>query len=163
MACLKDAECITPWICMISRLSSLFVGREMSRLGFGPGQFFFLTALFGEEGLSQDELSRRVGVDKSNTSRALAKLEEYRLIRRQSDPQNHRVKKVYLEPRALKIRRNFKTIQNRWNEELLRGVSEAEKRVLFSAVKKMAVNAEAVLCGDQPQELVSRQSERKSA
>ena len=163
MACLKDAEVITPWICMISRLSSLFVGREMSRLGFGPGQFFFLTALFGEEGLSQDELSRRVGVDKSNTSRALAKLEEYRLIRRQSDPQNHRVKKVYLEPEALKIRRQFKKIQNRWNQELLRGFSEAEKRALLSAAKKMADNAEAVLCEGQPQELASRQSERKSA
>jgi DNA-binding MarR family transcriptional regulator len=160
---MKDAECITPWICMISRLSALFVGREMSRLGFGPGQFFFLTALFGEEGLSQDELSRRVGVDKSNTSRALAKLEEYRLIRRKSDPRNHRIKKVYLEPGALKIRREFKKIQNRWNEELLSGFSEEEKRVLLSAVKKMADNAEAVLCEGQAQEVLSTESERKRA
>ncbi|MCF8078431.1 MAG: MarR family transcriptional regulator [Desulfobacterales bacterium] len=163
MPCMKDAERITTWICMISRLSTLFVGREMGRLGFGPGQFFLLTALFGEEGLSQDELSRRVGVDKSNTSRALAKLEEYRLIRRQSDPHNHRVKKVYLEPGALKIRKEFKKIQNRWNEDLLSGFSEAEKRVLLSAVKKMADNAEAVLCEEQPQELVSTESGRKSA
>lgn len=163
MACIKETECVTPWICLISRLSTLFVGREMSRLGFGQGQFFFLTALYGEEGLSQDELSRRVGVDKSNTSRALAKLEQYGLIRRQSDPHNHRVKKVFLAPDALKVRNELRKIQNRWNEELLDGFSETEKRVLLSAVRKMAANAETVLGGGQPPELVSTESERKSA
>jgi DNA-binding MarR family transcriptional regulator len=136
MPCVKESECITPWICLISRLSTLFVGREMTRLGFGPGQFFFLTALYGEEGLSQDELSRRVGVDKSNTSRALAKLEQYGLVRRQSDPHNHRVKKVFLEPEALKVR---------------------------NALKKIAVNAETVLCAGQPPELVSAEPQKQSA
>lgn len=70
-----DTDAITPLICQISRWSMRFVGREMSRLGFGPGQFFFLAELFRADGLSQDELSRRVGVDKSNTSRVLARLE----------------------------------------------------------------------------------------
>lgn len=163
MACMKETEYITPWVCFISRLSSLFVGREMSRLGFGPGQFFFLTALYGEEGVSQDELSKRVGVDKSNTSRALAKLEQYGLIRRQSDPHNHRVKKVYLEDRALRVRNEFKKIQTRWNEALLCGFSETEKRALLSAVKKMAANAETVLCEEQPQKLDSTEAKRKSA
>jgi len=134
---------LTPWICRLSRPSTLFVGREMGRIGFGQGHFFFLAELYSEEGLSQDELSRRVGVNKSNTSRALAKLESFGLIRRKSDPDNHKVKKIYLKTKAYEIQKEFRRIQNQWNDTLLNGFSENEKARLLANLKKMAGNAEA--------------------
>ena len=148
MVAASDRMPLTPWICLISRLSTRYVGGEMSRMGFGPGQFFLLSELYAEEGLSQDELSRRVGVDKSNTSRALAKLERYGLVQRKSDPRNHRVKKVFLKPKAYKIRNEFRKIQEKWNNELLNGFGEKEKAALFSSLRKIAENAEAAF--DQP-------------
>ena len=137
-----DNAAMTPWICFISRLSTRFVGGEMSRLGYGAGQFFLLSELYAEEGLSQDELSQRVGVDKSNTSRALAKLEEFGLIRRQSDPENHKVKKVYLEAKALKVRNELKRIQHQWNSKLLVGFTKKEKAAFIASLVKIANNAE---------------------
>lgn len=134
---------LTPWICFISRLSTRFVGGEMSRMGFGPGQFFLLSELYAEEGLSQDELSQRVGVDKSNTSRALAKLEKFGLICRKSDPKNHKVKKVYLRAKAQSVRSEFKKVQRQWNAELLKGFSHKEKAVLIASLVRVANNAEA--------------------
>jgi DNA-binding MarR family transcriptional regulator len=134
---------LTPWICFISRLSTRFVGGEMSRMGFGPGQFFLLSELYAEEGLSQDELSQRVGVDKSNTSRALVKLEKFDLIKRKTDPQNHKVKKVYLRAKALKVRNEFKKIQRQWNTKLLKGFTKKEKAALIASLVKIANNAEA--------------------
>jgi len=134
---------LTPWICFISRLSTRFVGSEMSRMGFGPGQFFLLSELYVEEGLSQDELSQRVGVDKSNTSRALVKLEKFDLIKRKVDPQNHKVKKVYLRAKALKVRNEFKKIQRQWNTKLLKGFTKKEKAALIASLIKIANNAEA--------------------
>ena len=105
--------------------------------------FFFLSELYCEEGLSQDELSRRVGVDKSNTSRALAKLERYGLIRRESDLKNHRVKRVYLEPKAREIKNEFIKIQEKWNTVLVAGFSEKYKNRLMSDLNNMAKNAKA--------------------
>jgi DNA-binding MarR family transcriptional regulator len=140
-----DHAALTPWICFISRLSTRFVGGEMSRMGFGPGQFFLLSELYAEEGLSQDELSQRVGVDKSNTSRALAKLEKFDLIQRRSDPKNHKVKKVYLRPKAHKVRDEFKKIQRQWNTRLLKGFTKNEKAALISSLVKIAGNAEAAV------------------
>ena len=138
-----DYTVLTPWICFISRLSTRFVGGEMSRMGFGPGQFFLLSELYAEEGLSQDELSQRVGVDKSNTSRALAKLEKFGLIQRKNDPNNHKVKKVYLRSKAHRVRKEFKEIQQQWNEELLKGFTKKEKAALITSLIKIANNAEA--------------------
>ena len=138
---------LTPWICFISRLSVRHVGGEMGRMGYGPGQFFLLAELYEEEGLSQDELSRRVGVDKSNTSRALAKLETFGLIRRKTDPENHKIKKVFLRSKAWVIRDQFKKIQAQWNAELLRGLTEKEKAALLKGLQKVALNAEAAFHG----------------
>lgn len=137
----ENKDSLNPWICLISRLSTRYFGREMSRLGFGPGQFFFLSELYREEGLSQDELSRRVGVDKSNTSRALTKLESYGLIRRESDLINHRVKRVFLEPKAREIKNEFIKIQEKWNSILVGGFSKKHENRLMSDVKGMADNA----------------------
>ncbi len=139
----ENKDSLTPWICLISRLSTRYFGREMSLLGFGPGQFFFLSELYREEGLSQDELSRRVGVDKSNTSRALTKLEFYGLIRRESDLKNHRVKRVYLEPKAREIQNEFIKIQEKWNAALVAGFSRKYENRLMSDLKDMANNAKA--------------------
>lgn len=140
----SDKAPLTPWICLISRLSMRFIGGEMKRMGFGPGQFFLLSELYAEEGLTQDELSKRVGIDKSNTSRALAKLEQNGLIKRQNDWKNHKVKKVFLTPIAHKIKKEFRKIQSQWNAELLNGFKEEEKTALFSSLKKIAGNAESV-------------------
>lgn len=139
----ENKEPLTPWICLISRLSTRYFGREMNRLGFGPGQFFFLSELYCEEGLSQDELSRRVGVDKSNTSRALTKLESYGLIRRESDLENHRVKRVYLEVKAREIKNEFIKIQEKWNSILVAGLSKKYEKRLMTDLKDMANNAKA--------------------
>lgn len=149
-------ELLIPWVCRISRLSTLFMGREMGNIGFGSGQFFLLSELFNEEGLSQDELSRRVGVDKSNTSRALAKLEQYGLVYRRANPENYKEKKVYLRPKALVIRDEFKAIQQQWNEKLLKGFSAAEKRALLTSLIKMAGNAQSSLDAENFQDTSQR-------
>jgi DNA-binding MarR family transcriptional regulator len=147
---------ITPWICAISRASSQYVCREMSLLGFGPGQFFFLAELFRNEGLTQDELSRRVGVDKSNTSRALAKLERYGLVRRERDKDNHRVRRVFLQPAAHAVKLSFFDIQARWNSHLMNGLSAGEKKSLLAAVRKIAINAGSPLKPKKTEGVVRR-------
>lgn len=139
----KSIDAVSPWICRIARMSIRYMGSEMERLGFGPGHFFLLAALYKEEGISQDELSRRVGVNKSNTSRALLKLEKYGLIRREGSSENHREKIVYLEQKAREFENEFKKIQQRWNTLLLEGLSEETKTKLLPVLKEISKNAEA--------------------
>lgn len=134
---------VSPWICRIARMSIRFMGNEMEQIGFGPGHFFLLAALYQEEGICQDELSRRAGVNKSNTSRALLKLEKYGLVRRENSSKNHREKIIYLEQKAREFEKEFRKIQQRWNALLLEGLSEEIKTKLLPALKEISENAEA--------------------
>ena len=141
----RTTEPLTPGICRLSRLSTQFVCKEMSRAGIGQGHFFLLSELYVKEGQSQDELSEKVGVDKSNTSRALGRLEQYGLIRRDSNPDNHKEKRVFLTPKAREIEPFFRSIQKEWNRSLLDGFTDKEKQFLFSAINKMLENAHSII------------------
>ena len=122
-----EKQTIAGWIHFISNLTRRHHGRKMSENGFGFGYFSYLVEIFFEEGLSQDELSSRVGSDKSNTSRIVSELEKARLIRRGSDPENHRVKRIYLEPKARQIEEEFLEIRSKWHAVLCEGFSEQRK------------------------------------
>jgi len=144
---MTENNLLMPWICYVSRLSTRFVGGELGRMGFGAGHFFLLSELYIEDGLSQDELSRRVGFEKSNTSRSLARLEEFGLIQRKTDPENYKVRKVYLTPKAHDFREQFRKVQGDWNNDLLSGFSEKEINGLLASLKKIAANAESRIYG----------------
>jgi hypothetical protein len=58
------------------------------------------------------------------------------------------VKKVFLKPKAHKIKKIFRELQEYWNSELLKGFNEKEKADLFSSLRRIAENAEAAF--DEP-------------
>jgi len=94
-------------IAMLYRMAGLYSGKELPRLKIGAGQYIFLAALFDEQGQSQDELTRKVYVDKGNTARALSKLEGRGYIRRIPDKNDQRKKRIYLESGAMEIEKEF--------------------------------------------------------
>src|SRR4051812_48351920 len=72
--------------------------------GISGGQWRFLRALWLEEGLTQRELSRRVGTTEPTTVTALKSLERNGLIRREPSAEDRRRVHVYLTPAAKKLR-----------------------------------------------------------
>lgn len=64
--------------------------------GFGVGQWFALVALERSEGMSQGEMSRIFGVDPARISRVVQMLKGKGLVRRERDPGDGRVVRLYL-------------------------------------------------------------------
>jgi len=65
-----------------------------------PGQWYFLRALWDEEGLSQRELSRRVGTTEPTTVSALRLLARSGMIERVRNPKDRRTINIYLTDKA---------------------------------------------------------------
>src|ERR687885_1510584 len=64
--------------------------------GVSAGTWFSLTLLARKDGISQGELSQRFEVDPSRVTRLAKKLEREGLLRRERDPEDHRVVRMYL-------------------------------------------------------------------
>ena len=69
-----------------------------------PGQWYFLRALWNEEGLSQRELSRRVGTTEPTTLSALRLLARSGMIERVPNPKDRRTINIFLTDKAREIR-----------------------------------------------------------
>ena len=92
---------------IVSRSFSRALEKRTLPHGVSSGQWRFLRALWLEEGLSQRELSRRVGTQEPTTVTALKSLERNGLIRRVPSPDDRRRVHVYLTPDARKLRKKL--------------------------------------------------------
>jgi DNA-binding MarR family transcriptional regulator len=92
---------------IVSRSFSRALEKRTLPHGVSSGQWRFLRALWLEEGLSQRELSRRVGTQEPTTVTALKGLERNGLVRRVPSVDDRRRVHVYLTPEAKKLRRKL--------------------------------------------------------
>jgi DNA-binding MarR family transcriptional regulator len=130
---------------ILYRLSMMNVRNEMKKLGFGSGDYGFLAMLFIQDGLSQDEISKQMRVDKSYTARAIAKLEKAGMVERRPDPNEHRIRRVFLGEKAFEIEPQFVDMLQQWHSTLIEGVNPDELSILCKVLDQMKVNAETHL------------------
>src|SRR5215207_1006595 len=84
--------------------------RRISPHGVTRGQWYFLRVLWTEDGLSQRELSARVGMMEPTTVIALRSMEKSGLIRRVRSADDKRKAQVWLTPKANRLRNELLSV-----------------------------------------------------
>ena len=96
----------------------------LGELGLSLAQHEILVALRRRPGQTQQELSNRLMLVKSNASALLRKLEARGLIRRSPDPDDTRNKRVRLTRSGLALERRSFAVQNRVIDAMARVMSD---------------------------------------
>lgn len=111
-----------------------------------PGQWFFLRALWIEEGLSQRELSRRVRTTEPTTVSALRLLERNGLIRRVRNVKDRRTINIFLTDQAREMKAQLLPHALDVSKVAKSNVTEAEfqefRRILGKMRENLAAEAE---------------------
>lgn len=108
--------------------------------GVSSGQWRFLRVLWREEGLTQRELSRRVGMREPTTVIALKSLERSGFVVRRKSDEDRRKVHVFLTPQARALQPVLLPAVAEVNTIALRGLSEPEIAVLRKALGQVARN-----------------------
>lgn len=119
-----------------------YLQRELDPYGIGPGQFHFLICLYHRDGISQEELTDLLMVDKATTTRAVSRLEKSGYITRDRDETDKRRYRVRLTEKAFDLRPTLKQILRNWTSGMLEGFDENEIGVLFEFLERLERNAE---------------------
>ncbi len=127
---------------LLYRLTMMNIRKEMKKLGFGAGDYGFLAMLFIQDGMSQDEISNFMRVDKSNTTRAITKLEKSGIVERRPDPEEHRIRRVFLGEKAFEIKPQFIAAIKQWHNALIKNVDPDELGIVIRVLDQMQKNAE---------------------
>lgn len=132
-------EPITYYIGHLYRLGASFLTTKYAPYNMGFGQYQFLMQLYKQDGLSHEELTSRLHVDKSTTTRAIEKLHKEQYVTIQQQKMDKRKYRIYLTPCARDKQREVLQISQDWEDKMTACLSEEEKDVLYLLLKKIAI------------------------
>lgn len=138
---MTQEESFGKWISLLHREAQITIGKQLREFGIGSGQHHVLMTLYRENGLIQDEIARRVCVDKATIGRAIGKLEGKELVRREQDSHDKRAHRVFLTENGRSLEIHVKKILMDWTGVLASGFSEKEHEKAVDILKRMHRNA----------------------
>jgi len=108
--------------------------------GVSIGQWYFLRALWEEDGLTQRELSRRVSMMEPTTVTAVNAMETRGLVRRERNEEDRRKFKVMLTDKGQRLKSKLLPCARAVNELAAKGFSEDEIATLRHLLDRARVN-----------------------
>ena len=114
--------------------------QRIAPYGVTRGQWYFLRALWTEDGLSQRELSQRVGMMEPTTVIALQSMERAGLVRRERSTSDKRRAQVWLTPKAKKLKNRLLPVARHITMQSRVGVSQREFGVFRDVIAQMTAN-----------------------
>ena len=139
------------WLGETWRCANLYRTAQFEPLGIGSYQDSYILNICRTPGIAQEALSRLIYVHKSNVARQLASLEDKGFITRTPDPQDRRSLLVWPTQKAYDAIPAIREAHRSWNERILEGFSEQERREVALYAQRLAENAKRVIAEDEEQ------------
>ena len=114
--------------------------RRLSQYGMTLGQYYFMRALWIEEGLSQRGLSRRVGTTEPTTASVLRLLEKNGLVRRVRNSKDRRTINIFLTQRGRNLKNELLRMAIHINEIATDGFSPKDLENIKRLMTAMKAN-----------------------
>jgi len=125
---------------MTNRAFQLRLRERVEPFGVSPGMWYFLRLLWQKDGLTQRELSRRIGLMDPTAFTALNAMERRGLVRRVKHPTDGRKVNVFLTEQGKSLRKKMLPVAHEIIAEGTRGISTHEIDVLLRMLKKIQAN-----------------------
>lgn len=127
-------------ITLLARKSQIYISGALSKYNLTAAEQPFFMALQHHEGITQEELTTLVCVDKAATARAVKSLEEKGYLRRVQDEQDRRQNRIYLTETAKELGPVVKGELLHFNELLTQGIEGEKLEIIYDALLKMEEN-----------------------
>ena len=106
----------------------------------GYCQMLFLLQLYRQDGISQEELTEKLSIDKGTTARSIKKLEKEGFIIRVKDEHDKRAYKIYLTDKSKEKQDDICNVLQEWESILTENITEEERDTLIKILKKICIN-----------------------
>ena len=121
----------------IARCAALYRQEELASLGLKSCHASYLAAICERPGITQDQLARRIFINKSNVARQLVILEEDGFVERKPSPEDKRAIQVFPTEKARDVMPEIARIFRCWESFVAQDLNEEERALLVSMLEKM--------------------------
>lgn len=136
---------INKTISIIERSNILYRNEVFKEYGLKGYQANYLLEINRHPGISQEELTKTMHIDKSNVARGLIQLSELGYITRTQDSNDLRLLLLYPTEKGSQLTKIISPIFKNQRNYLLQDFNEDEIVVLMSYLEKLKIRAEELL------------------
>jgi len=130
-------DCLCFQVGKIARKMSEITREKVASYDLTTTQFFLLIALYEQDGIFISTLAHKLALRKATLTGLLDRLERDGFTERRADPQDRRVMRIHLTPKAEKLRGELTQIYHENNHMFLSLLSKEEKEVFEQVVCKI--------------------------
>ena len=122
------------------RLVQRYLQQKIGPYGVTLGMWYFLRALWHEDGLTQRELSIVVGTMEPTTLNAIKSMETLGLVRRVRNTEDRRKINIYLTPRGRKLEGELMPLAQEVVEKAVEGFGPSELDAFLGMLSRIQAN-----------------------
>ncbi len=138
-------ESLMKYIGRISRCGVMYRSDKLDAEGLGGHQHIYILKICQNPGITQEQLSKLIYINKSNVARQLAILSEHGFVTRRADPGDRRVQLVYPTEKAMALYPKVRALFLEWNRLLTQDLSEEEYLLLTSYLERLLSRADSII------------------
>jgi MarR family transcriptional regulator for hemolysin len=141
-------DSLMKYINRIHRCAGQYRSVRLPKNELRPHQHIYIFHVCRNPGISQEELTKLICVNKSSVTRQLSMLEKHGYITRETDKDDRRMMRVYPTQEAEELYPKVVCIMKEWNELLLDELSFAEKEQFIKILERLTNRAIQAVEGD---------------
>jgi DNA-binding MarR family transcriptional regulator len=129
-------------VSILHRQSQIYFNYALKEYNITSAEYAFLMYLYRQDGLTQEELSSYLYIDKSATHRAIKSLEKKGYVIKAKDDEDKRYNRVYLSAKAKELKDEIRQRVRRWSEYLREGLEPETVNIVSDVLEKMVAKVE---------------------
>ena len=129
----------------ISRCAQTYRTAALEPSGISASHYFYILVICNHPGMSQEQIAKRLYLNKSSITRALASLEENQLVERRPSDEDKRITLVYPTKKALAALPEVRAAALAWNTFLLEELEDGERTAFLATLEKVTARAKSYI------------------
>lgn len=121
----------------IARCAAQYQSEEMAPFGLKACHASYLVTICRHPGITQDQLAKRIFINKSNVARQLVVLEEGGFVERRPSPDDKRATLVYPTQKAMDILPEIHRVFHDWEAFVAQDLTEEERILAVKMLEKI--------------------------
>ena len=139
----------------ISRLMRTEVDRQVSALGVTRAQWMVLARLARRPGCSQTELADMMEMERATAGRLVDRLEENGLVRREPDPTDRRVRRVFPTELATGQQAQMRAVADAIVDDELSDLNAEQRETLMTLMESVRARLSSIVTASAPATLAA--------
>ncbi|WP_204599010.1 MarR family winged helix-turn-helix transcriptional regulator [Clostridium pascui] len=136
-----ERESVGKLVSILYRQSHVYINYTLKDLNISSSEYIFMVKLYNNEGISQEELSSLLLIDKAATARALKSLEAKGLLMRQKNLADKRANKVFTTDKGKSYKETIYSALRGWTKLITNDMDENTIDIVLDSLKSMSEKA----------------------